>query len=86
VEADVEETFHTSGEAPLITMDTIDLGPVVHEAVVLAEPMRVLCAPDCRGLCPQCGKDLNEGPCGCTDDDQDPRLAPLAKLLHPREE
>ena len=86
VEAEAEETFHENGEAPLITEETIDLEPVIREAVVLAEPMRVLCAPDCRGLCPRCGKDLNEGPCGCTDDDQDPRLAPLAKLLSPREE
>ncbi len=86
VETDAEETYHESGDAPLITMDTIDLGPIIHEAVILAEPMRALCKPDCRGLCPRCGKDLNEGPCGCTDDDQDPRLAPLAKLLPPREE
>ena len=85
VRADAEETFLDDGETP-ITMETIDLQPIIREAVVLAEPMRVLCAPDCRGLCPQCGKDLNEGPCGCRDDDPDPRLAPLAKLLHPREE
>jgi uncharacterized protein len=86
LQAEAEETFHESGDEPLITAETIDLEPIVHEAVVLAEPMRVLCSPDCRGLCPKCGKDLNEGPCGCADDDQDPRLAPLAKLLPPREE
>ncbi len=86
VEIEAEETFHESGEAPLITEGTIDVEPVIHEAIVLAEPMRVLCTPDCRGLCPRCGKDLNEGPCGCADDDQDPRLASLAKLLPPREE
>ena len=86
VRAEAEETYHESGEGPLITADTIDLEPIIQEAIVLAEPMRVLCKPDCRGLCPRCGKDLNEGPCECTDDDQDPRLAPLAKLLRPREE
>ena len=86
IEAEAEETFHDGGEEPLIMLDTIDLEPVVHEAVVLAEPMRVLCSPDCRGLCPKCGKDLNEGPCECADDEPDPRLAALAKLLPPREE
>lgn len=86
VQAEAEETFHESGDEPLIMAETIDLESVVHEAVVLAEPMRVLCSPDCKGLCPQCGKDLNEGSCGCVVDEQDPRLAPLAKLLPPREE
>ena len=39
-----------------------------------------LCSEDCKGLCPTCGKDLNEGPCGCGKE-VDPRLAVLAKLL-----
>ncbi len=39
-----------------------------------------LCKEDCKGLCPTCGKDLNEGPCGCKKE-LDPRLAVLAKLL-----
>ena len=41
---------------------------------------KVLCRDDCRGLCPKCGKNLNEGPCGCTKDG-DPRLAVLSRLL-----
>ena len=41
---------------------------------------RFLCREDCKGLCPKCGKDLNDGPCKCGED-QDPRLAVLAQLL-----
>ena len=45
--------------------------------------MAVLCREDCKGLCPHCGKDLNEGPCGCEPRQIDPRLEALKKLLPP---
>lgn len=56
-----------------------DLAPHVREAVLLEEPIQLLCGPDCRGLCAQCGADLNQGPCGCTPH-VDPRWAPLEDL------
>jgi uncharacterized protein len=59
----------------------IDLEPVLREAVIVSTPMRVLCRAECAGLCPTCGKDLNEGPCGCLADDIDPRMAALRTLL-----
>ena len=40
-----------------------------------------LCKPDCKGLCPQCGKNLNEGKCGCSARQVDPRLEILKKLI-----
>ncbi|HEV8510845.1 MAG TPA: DUF177 domain-containing protein [Gemmatimonadales bacterium] len=43
----------------------IDVTPAVREELMLAAPRYVLCREDCKGLCPQCGKDLNAGPCGC---------------------
>jgi uncharacterized protein len=43
----------------------IDLSDAVREEVALAAPAFALCRPDCAGLCPQCGADLNLGPCGC---------------------
>ncbi|MBN1282457.1 MAG: DUF177 domain-containing protein, partial [Proteobacteria bacterium] len=45
--------------------DRFDLGEVVREQLALAQPMRHLCSEDCRGLCQRCGKNLNDGPCGC---------------------
>lgn len=43
----------------------IDLTDAVREEVALAVPAFALCRPDCAGLCPRCGADLNPGPCGC---------------------
>ncbi|MGH9377862.1 MAG: YceD family protein [Terriglobia bacterium] len=43
----------------------INLDDVVKEQVILALPMKVLCRPDCRGLCPVCGANLNAGVCHC---------------------
>jgi uncharacterized protein len=43
----------------------LDVTPAVREELVLAAPRYAVCREDCKGLCPQCGKDLNAGPCGC---------------------
>ncbi len=60
----------------------LHLGPVVRDAISLAEPIAPLCRPDCRGLCLDCGADLNLDPTHRhADDDIDPRLAMLAELL-----
>ena len=47
---------------------TLDVGEEVREALLLEIPMAPHCREDCRGLCPRCGADLNEGPCGCGAD------------------
>ena len=59
---------------------TLDLFPAVREELILAAPSFVVCREDCRGLCPRCGKDLNEGPCDCGPETPDPRWAGLAAL------
>jgi uncharacterized protein len=43
----------------------LDLRPAIREEWLLAQPRYVLCRPDCKGLCPRCGKDLNEKACDC---------------------
>jgi uncharacterized protein len=57
--------------------ETIDLGQLMHEQFYLVLPMKPLCAADCRGLCAQCGTNLNRGTCDCSRDWEDPRLAAL---------
>lgn len=58
----------------------LDLDELVLEDVFLNLPTKVLCKENCKGICPQCGKNLNEGPCDCTKP-VDPRLAGLLSLL-----
>lgn len=59
---------------------TLDLSEAVRQYWATALPMQPLCRPDCRGLCPRCGHDLNQGPCGCPAEEHDERWAALAKL------
>lgn len=58
----------------------LDLSSAVREEVVLAVNPYVVCDPDCQGLCPKCGTNLNEGSCECTEDEADPRWAALRSL------
>ncbi|AKX96341.1 hypothetical protein MTCOM_08800 [Moorella thermoacetica] len=61
--------------------DILDLQPAVTEALLLALPMKWLCQVNCRGLCPHCGQNLNEGQCHCQGETLDPRLATLGQFL-----
>ena len=54
--------------------------PIVEERIQMAVPMKPLCKEDCLGLCPTCGKDLNQGPCECREETIDPRWEALSKL------
>jgi len=83
LEARVDEIFvrePEEGETYPILGDHIDLEPMTREALVLALPLVPLCRPDCAGLCPRCGADLNAGPCGCPPPGGDPRWAALDVL------
>ena len=63
-----------------VDADKIDIANDVRDYAVLAIPMKKLCKEDCKGLCPRCGKDLNEGDCNCIGNETDPRWDPLEKL------
>ena len=58
----------------------LDLAPAVREQVALAVPRFALCREDCRGLCPQCGTNLNEGDCDCETEEVDERWAALRRI------
>lgn len=76
-------TEHQDEEDPdvfLVQDDSVDLAEIVTTAFVLGLDSKTLCRPDCKGVCPRCGHDLNEGPCAC-EPEADPRLAALRQLL-----
>ncbi len=60
----------------------IDLGPLIRQESLINRPMQPLCQEDCKGLCIECGSNLNTDPCDCEIDDIDPRLAALKALLN----
>ena len=62
-------------EAFPIEHGQLDLAPMVREEVLLGVPEAPLCRPDCPGLCPTCGADLQTGPCGCSTEVRDERWA-----------
>ena len=60
--------------------DSADLDDIVRTVFVLNMDSKLLCEPDCKGLCCKCGKNLNHGPCNCQKE-LDPRFAALRQLL-----
>ena len=62
--------------------NTVDLSEPIMAAILMETPFVVLCREDCRGLCPTCGADLNEGDCGCAAkrSEQAAKESPFAKL------
>jgi len=71
---DDDVRFYDPGDAEL------DLGYAVREELVLNIDRFVVCDPECKGLCPKCGTNLNEGACDCTFDEPDPRWDALRSL------
>ena len=73
-----EESGDDYIEAPDYKLDTVSL---LRDDILLELPSKFLCKESCKGLCPKCGKNLNEGSCRCDLKETDPRLAALKKLL-----
>lgn len=59
----------------------LDLAPLLRAETMILSARGVLCRPDCKGLCPECGANLNEETCACDLENIDPRLAKLKELL-----
>ena len=60
--------------------DGVNLADEVEEQVLLSVPMKVVCRPDCRGLCPVCGVNRNARQCGCSSQHEDSPFAFLKKM------
>ena len=64
--------------------DSADLDDIITTTLVLNMDSKLLCKPDCQGLCCRCGANLNDGPCNC-EPELDPRFAALKQLLKDKE-
>jgi uncharacterized protein len=83
VVCDVDELYQhvvTAPDAFEIVGDQIDLARMVRENLLLDAPLAPLCRPDCAGLCPTCGIDLNTATCNCDSNVADPRWDALSQL------
>jgi uncharacterized protein len=81
-DADATAEESDGGEAFVFdpSSGNLDLSESVRGEVILAMNPYVVCDPECKGLCPRCGANLNEGPCGCTAEEIDPRWEALRTL------
>ena len=77
-----EELSVTDAEAEIgyYQGESLLLEDALREQVLLAVPLKTLCREDCRGLCPHCGKNLNDGECACAEQMEDPRWAALKEI------
>lgn len=89
VRADLEEVYYNQSQQEAspgeewisFRGDVLDITPEVVKVIISSLPMKALCREDCRGLCQGCGANLNQGDCGCSVDDVDPRMEALKRLL-----
>lgn len=84
IDIETGATLPVSPENPELVVDghhQLDLTEVLRQYVVMETSRSALCRPDCKGLCSQCGQNLNLGTCSCEQDTVDPRLAILKQLL-----
>jgi uncharacterized protein len=75
-------TEEKEGAFTLDSRHILDLGEAIRQHAITNRPMKPLCRPDCRGLCPTCGANRNQQPCECKEASADPRWSAL-RQLHP---
>ena len=86
---DIDEIYTNTGneeEAETFEAESLDLTSAIKRNLLLNLPMKVICKEDCKGLCPICGSNLNQGQCGCKTDNIDPRFESLRSLFKLDEE
>ena len=71
----------SEGDAIIDDHHIIDLTEAVRQYALVGLPMKPLCSDNCRGLCTECGMNLNESRCLCNHSDRDPKWEPLLKAL-----
>lgn len=76
-----EERVNDLDESNYLTGMDLDVDRLVYLEVLMSWPLKVLCREDCKGICSQCGKNLNDGPCGCAEEPKDPRMAAISDIF-----
>lgn len=78
---DAERTENLD-EANYIVGYNLDVDILIREEIVMGFPMKLLCRPDCKGICKTCGTDLNEKDCNCDNTEYDPRMSVIRDIFN----
>jgi len=81
---DIEELPEEEKE-PLFVDNIFDLEEYLRQSIAVSVPIKPLCEEACKGLCPHCGANLNEGPCECPPDEEESPFAALRSLVENEE-
>jgi len=77
-----EERAQNLDETNYIVGYNLDVDTLVYDEILIDFPMRLLCSEDCKGICKNCGTNLNEGTCNCDNTDYDPRMARIRDIFN----
>lgn len=77
----VQERMNELDEGSYLLGTDLDVDQLVYLEVLMSWPLKVLCKEDCKGICSQCGKNLNQGPCDCKEEPKDPRMAAISDIF-----
>ena len=76
-----EGSDSSDDETVVFSGEELDISEIVQNSFLMSVSGKYLCREDCKGLCPKCGADLNDGECGCDKEEIDPRWADLQKIM-----
>ncbi|MBQ6886124.1 MAG: DUF177 domain-containing protein [Lachnospiraceae bacterium] len=83
---EIAESTDEKGDQTFMEGYQLNVEDLINDEILLSLPMKVLCKEDCKGICRQCGKDLNEGECGCDTFVPDPRMAVIKDIFNANKE
>lgn len=86
IAAVLEPEDEEADELGLTEEGQLDVETFVHNEILVNWPAKILCREDCKGICPVCGQDLNEGSCGCDTFVPDPRMAVIQDIFNKKKE
>ena len=76
-----EQRVNDLDESSFLEGMDLNVDRLVYLEVLMSWPLKVLCRENCKGICSQCGKNLNNGPCGCVEEPKDPRMAAISDIF-----
>jgi uncharacterized protein len=90
IDIDIEERFTTNSkllddEAIVVIDDVLDITEIVETSIISTLPIKRVCKEDCKGLCQECGCNLNSNTCSCNKEDVDIRFESLRGLFDNKE-